>query len=229
MSLIRMDLICTSSIPFDLKFYYVWYHFLFGMRTHRHPVGNGFLPTVSLLTCHYACAVSMSLTHSTSQSSQSVLDVSSTKSAWNCCSDSVFLCFSLRRSNAITLYMTNIYPQMWLLVVVVCMSNPGRFVVLVSGLLCLGIETEKFSPLRPFRPMPLNYTIHPFSRAFWHLFSHPTRCSWFRASLIFLCASVSPVISTSKIGFGGSTNSGLSRNRFRTSIPSRLSRTQPFR
>ena len=109
---------------------------------------------------------------------------------------------------------------MGLLVVVVCKSNPGRFVVLVSGLLCLGIETKKFSPLCPFRPMPLNYTIRPFSRAFWHLFSHPIRCSWFCASLFFLCASVSPVISTSKIGFGGSTNSGLSRNRFRTSIPS---------
>ena len=81
MLLIRMDLISTSSIPFNLKLYCVRYHFLFGMRTHRHPVGNGFPPTVSSPTCRYACAVSMSLTHSTLRSSQSVLDASSTKSA----------------------------------------------------------------------------------------------------------------------------------------------------
>ena len=38
--------------------------------------------------------------------------------------------------------------------------------------------------------------------------------------LCFFCASVFSGFSTSKIGSGASTNSGLSRNRFRTWIPS---------
>ena len=107
--------------------------------------------------------------------------------------------------------------RMRILVAVDCMSSPGRFCCFAFRLLCLCIKRGNFSPLRQLRPMRLNCTIRLFRGIFDNCF--PTEHSFlgFLTSRFFFCASVSPCITTSRIGSGGSTSSDLSRSRFRTS------------
>ena len=91
------------------------------------------------------------------------------------------------------------------------------FIELAFVNLCLDKGTNNFSHSHLLRPMVLSYPKHPFREL--SDISFLVRRVWFLVSSfsVFRCASVSPVISTSKTGSVGSTSSGLSCNRLPTS------------